>query len=115
MAISEFEIKRVESIISKFVESRRPPAHVRDQVDLDFRISDQSVEIFEIGPLWNDPSVKSESPIAKATYVKSRKVWNIYWMMSDLKWHKYSPNPDVKLLEDFVKTVNEDKNACFWG
>ncbi len=115
MGISEFETKRIESITSKFVESRRPPAHVRSQVDLSFRVSDQSVEIFEIRPQWNDPNVRNEEPVAKATYVKSRKVWSVFWMMSDLKWHKYTPCPEVKFLEDFIVIIDEDKKSCFWG
>jgi len=115
MAISEFEIKRTESILSKFIEKRRPPAHVRDQVDINFRINGQSVEIFEIRPVWNDPSTISEISVAKATYVKSQNVWKIYWMMSDLKWHLYEPAPTVKLIEDFVAIVDEDTHMCFWG
>ena len=115
MAISKFEIKRIESIISKFVESKRPPVHIRNKVDLNFRVSNQSVEIFEIRPQYSKPNVKIEISVAKATYVKSREVWSIYWMMSDLKWHRYAPNPEVKLLEDFVTIVGEDENRCFWG
>lgn len=48
MTISEFEIKRYEKIVGQFIEKRRPPAHVRNQVDLAFRIEGQSVIIFEI-------------------------------------------------------------------
>ena len=36
-------------------------------------------------------------------------------MMSDLKWHRYAQNPEVKLLEDFVTIVGEDEDRCFWG
>ncbi len=115
MAISEFEIKKCESIISKFIEKRRPPAHIRDQVDLGFRIKDQSVEIFEIRPQWNNPAVKIEEGIAKATYVKSKKILRVLWKMSDLKWHRYQPKSEVRFLEDFVSIVDEDKNSCFWG
>jgi len=79
MAISEFEIKRYEKIVGEYVEKHRPPAHVRNEVDLSFRIKGQSVEIFEIRALWNDPNKKIEQPVAKTTYVKSKKIWKIYW------------------------------------
>lgn len=115
MAISEFEIKRYEKELEKFLEENRPPAHVREQVDLAYRISGQSVEIFEIRAGIRDPSQKTEISVAKSTYVKSQKIWKVYWMRQDLKWHRYPPVPQVKHLEEFLKLVKEDANACFFG
>ena len=69
MALSEFEIKQCEKAMEAFMEKRRPPAHIRDQLDLGFRIKDQSVAIFEIRPAWRDPTERKEHAVAKATYV----------------------------------------------
>jgi hypothetical protein len=115
MALSEFEQKRCEKIVGAFIESRRPPAHVRPKVDLGFRLDGQSVEIFEIRPRWNNPKEKLEHSVAKATFVKSTGAWRVYWQRADLKWHRYEPAPEVGSLEEFVELVGEDKNACFWG
>ena len=115
MAISEFEIKRCEKELEKFLEQNRPPAHVRAQVDLGYRIAGQSVEIFEVRPGFRDPSTKTEISVAKTTYVKSQKVWKVYWMRQDLKWHSYPPAPQVRYLEEFLALVKEDANACFFG
>ena len=115
MAISEFEIKRCERELEKFLEKNRPPAHVRAQVDLGYRITGQSVEIFEVRPGFRDPSKKTEISIAKTTHVKSKKVWKVYWMRQDLKWHSYPPVPQVRHLEEFLALVKEDENACFFG
>lgn len=71
MAISEFETKRYEKIVGQYVEKRRPAPHIRNQVDLAFRIEGQSVIIYEIIEVWNQPEEKVESPISKATYVKN--------------------------------------------
>jgi hypothetical protein len=115
MAISEFEIKRYEKIVGQYVEKHRPPEHLRDQVDLAFRIEGQSVFIFEIREVWNRPGEKMESPIAKATFVKKKKSWKIYWQRADLKWHRYDPAPEVKTIDDFLNIVEEDEYGCFWG
>ncbi|MCU0845985.1 MAG: hypothetical protein MUC76_13795, partial [Spirochaetes bacterium] len=64
MAFTELEIKRHEKITSDFIEKRRPPVAVRDQVDLSYRMSNNSIEIFEIRPLWNKPDRKIEEPVA---------------------------------------------------
>jgi spore coat polysaccharide biosynthesis protein SpsF (cytidylyltransferase family) len=115
MALSEFEIKRTESLVEKFIEKRRPSPEIRDQLDLGFRIKGQSVEIFEIRPVWNNPKKKIEESVAKATFVKTNKSWKIYWKRADLKWHRYDPDPEVDYIEDFLKIVGEDEFCCFWG
>ena len=115
MAISEFEIKRYEKIVNQYIDKHRPPEHLRDQVDLAFRIEGQSVFIFEVREVWNRPGEKMESPIAKATFVKKKKSWKIYWQRADLKWHRYEPTPEVKTIEEFLTVVEEDDYCCFWG
>lgn len=115
MAISEFEIKRCEREVEKFLEVHRPPVHVRNELDLGYRIENQSVELFEIRPQWRNPKEKVEIPVAKATYVKKDQIWKIYWQRQDQKWHSYTPAPTVKYFEDFLAIVGEDANACFFG
>jgi len=115
MAISEFEIKRCEKEIQKFLEKRRPPVYLRNKLDFGYSIDDQSVELFEMRPQWDDPSQNIEIPFAKATYVKKEKLWKIYWQRKDLKWHTYSPTPTVKYFEEFLAIVNEDAMGCFFG
>ena len=115
MALSEFEAKRVEKLAADYTEKHRPPAHIRDQLDLGFRISDQSLELFEIRPLWNDATKKIEESVAKTTYVKKSRTWKVYWKRADLKWHGYDPAPEVSTLEEFLGIVEEDKHGCFKG
>lgn len=115
MAISEFEINKCEKVAQKFMAEHRPPAHIRNEVDLGFRIENQSIEVFEIRPQWNNPSNKIEQPVAKATYVKNQKIWKVYWQRADLKWHSYEPVPTVKTLDEFFIIVGEDQYSCFFG
>ena len=115
MALSEFEIKRIESLTGKYIEKQRPPKEIRDKLDLGFRINGQSVEIFEIRPDWQDSSRKIEWSVAKATYVKTTKIWKIFWQRADMKWHRYPPCPEVRDIEDFFSVVEKDEHGCFWG
>jgi hypothetical protein len=91
MSLSELDLKRCERVLARFMEKRRPPAHIRDQV------------------------TKRESPFAKATYVRTRNLWRVFWMRRDLKWHGYEPTPEVRTLEEFVDVVDRDEWACFFG
>jgi hypothetical protein len=94
MALNDIERKRVEKAVGAFMQKRRPTAHIRPKLDFGFRISGQSVELFAIRPQWDRAEVKRESPFAKATFVRTKGVWRVFWMRSDLKWHGYGPAPD---------------------
>ena len=85
MAFTKEELEQYRRVVNAYVEKRRPPVHLRDKVDLAFRIDGQSIFIFELRARFNDPQDLIESPIAKATWVKSRNVWRIYWQPSDMK------------------------------
>lgn len=116
MALNEIEAARVKKVVGDFIERRRPPPHIRPQLDLGFRMSGQSVEIFEIRPVWQGaPGEYRESPVAKATYVRTRRRWRVFWQRRDLKWHGYDPMPEVASIDDFVALVHEDHHACFFG
>ena len=115
MALSEFEKKKCEKIVRQYIEKRRPPAHMRNEIDLSFRVKGQSVEIFEIRPMWNNKNEKIEESVAKTTYVKSRNIWKVFWQRADLKWYRYDPEPEVKTLEEFLDVVERDEYACFFG
>ena len=117
MAFDDLQHARVKREVEKFLNRKRPPEHVRDQLDLGYAIDvdNQSVEIFEIRPDWRNPEEVMRTPAAKVRYVKSRDIWKLYWMRGDGKWHEYEPVPSVGALEKALEFVEEDANCCFWG
>jgi hypothetical protein len=115
VALSEFETIRCKKLVAEFIERRRPPPHIRPKLDFGFRIKGQSIEIFEVRPNWRDESKKSEHPIARATYNKSKRTWKVFWRRADQKWHSYKPNAEVASIEDFLAVVHKDENGCFFG
>jgi hypothetical protein len=115
MALTEFQTAQVEMSVSKYIESKRPPKHIREEVDLAYRIEDQSIVVYEIRARFDNPAEKIDEFIAKATYVQSAKHWKVFWQRADLKWHSYQPAPIVKDIQGFIDLLEEDSNACFWG
>ena len=71
--------------------------------------------VFEIRPAWNDSSKTIEPNIAKATFVRKRSIWKIYWERADLKWHSYDPLAEVSSVDEFFAEVEADPCGCFWG
>lgn len=109
--IVDFDLKLLES----FIEKRRPPIEMRDQLDISYRRENHSFVIYTIRPYFQDSSKKIESEIAKIRYVKSRKVWRLYWMRADLKWYFYEPAGEMTHLSQALEVVDEDGHGCFWG
>jgi len=116
VALTELEVARVRRAIGAFLERRRPPPHMRQELDLAFRVSGQSVEILEVRRAFGGaPGEKVELPVAKATVVRASRRWRVFWLRQDMKWHSYKPVPDVATIDEFVALVHEDRNACFFG
>jgi hypothetical protein len=66
MSLAEIEQARVRKAMDALMQQRRPPPHIRPKLDLGYRVTGQSVEIFEIRPPWRDlQNEKRESPVAK--------------------------------------------------
>lgn len=115
MAFSEKERRDTERVMDEYIAARRPPEEVRAHVDLHYRISNQSVEIFELRTDVRNPNMKVEESIAKATFVRTQNKWKVFWQRRDLKWHAYDPFPETKSLKKFTQVVTEDKHFCFFG
>lgn len=115
MAFNEHELREHQATLDAFLEKRRPPEQVRDQVDVDCRVEGQSIVIFERRSLWTEPGRTIEVPVAKTTYVRTQETWKVYWQQRDQKWHSYEPRPEVDSLADFLDVVDADRHGCFWG
>ena len=114
MAFNELDLKRIEKAAEAFMAEHRPPPHIRPQLDFEYRVQNQTVELLEVRPRWDNPSEIMKRPIAKATYYRVRSQWNIYWMRGNLTWSPYE-TPHANSIDKFFKLVGEDKWGCFFG
>ncbi len=110
-----FEFEKAKLEVEKYIESKRPPIEVRNEVDLQCRAEGNNIFIYEIRPLWNNPDKKHDVPVAKITYVKSRKIWKIFAQRSDMKWHIHPINPEESLIKEVIRVIDSDEICCFWG
>ena len=115
MALDLMNVVDVIEVMENYVASIRPPEHIREQVDISYKIDNQSIILFEVRPLFNSPGQKIEAVYAKTTYVKSTNKWKVFWMRASGHWNIYDPMPEVASLKDFVSLVDEDAHHCFKG
>ena len=115
MAIDILETVDIIETMENYLEKARPPENIRKQLDLGYKIENQSIILFEIRPVWKNPAEFAEHDFAKASFIKGKLIWKVYWMRANLKWHLYKPSPEVTTLKQFLKIVDEDKFHCFKG
>ncbi|MBK8890879.1 MAG: DUF3024 domain-containing protein [Dechloromonas sp.] len=115
MPFNDLEKKRIENALDKFLAKRRPPPHIRKEPDFSYALSNQSIELLEIRPQWDDPAIIHRRPFAKANYVKAQGCWKVFWMRASLKWQGYEPTPTVASIDEFLAVVDQDQYGCFWG
>lgn len=108
-------INLLEVRIQKLIETMRPPVHMRDELDIGYSFRNNTLELFEIRPRWDKKDEKINSPFAKTKFIKSRGIWQIYWLRANGKWVSYDPNPEVNDIVGFFEIVKEDKHSCFFG
>ncbi|MBL9113926.1 MAG: DUF3024 domain-containing protein [Verrucomicrobiaceae bacterium] len=66
-------------------------------------------------PAFNRLGEQIEDSIAKVRFVRSRSVWQLFWMRADLKWHRYPPCPETASLSEALHVIHQDTNGCFFG
>lgn len=113
MAFNDIEFNAIKKEVKQFVESIRPPVHIRSKLDIVYSISDQTVEIGQLRPVWRgEPGETHILPNVRIRYVRSQERWKLYWMRKDLKWHLYSTELS---LTDALELVRADPDYCFFG
>ena len=115
MAEKDKIVSIIGAKIKKEVEEMRPPAHIRDQVDMGYNFESNTLEIFEVRPHFQNKNKIITTPIVKTRFVKTKGKWLIYWMRASGKWESYEPNPEVETIDDFFKVLKQDTHGCFFG
>lgn len=100
-------------LMENFLQRIRPPEEIRKQLDINYRIENQSVYLFTIRPAPFERYEYRQFDYAKSTYDKKNDCWKIYWMKADLKWHSYSPAPTAKTLSEALKIIEANESGCF--
>jgi hypothetical protein len=92
------------------------PVQLKSKIDYDYEIDGQAISIFEVRPKWRgSPGEKSRHPVARFKYVKSTKLWNIYWLRQTGKWQLYEPARAECNLENALVVIETDQFGCFFG
>jgi len=115
MALTPQQIHDITKMMDIYIDRTRPSESIRHELDLGWRLENQSVFIFEIRPQWNNKKLIRTYDFAKATWIQNKKHWNIYWLRANLKWNRYEPLESTVNLQRFLIEVEKDPYGCFKG
>lgn len=114
MAFNDIDHHKIKKSIGGLCE-QRTPAHLKDKLRFEYEIEGQNVIIYEVRPAFRREGEFTKMPLAKLTYVTSRKIWKLYWKRASGKWEKYGPMDSAKDLKSLVQEIDQDTNGCFFG
>ena len=115
MPLSEIQMKKANQSLTEFCHIR-VPAHVRDQIRLEYDFRGSAATLFERRPVWNDPKAEwTKSKVAQFRFDEESLHWSLYCSDRNGKWHEYGPLTPKNDLEDLIIEVDEDPTGIFWG
>ena len=114
MAFTEIDLHRIKKEVGGLCVEKTP-AHIKDELRYEYEIEKQNVIIYEVRPAWDNKDKITRLPMAKLSYVGSRRTWKLYWKRGSGKWESYEPKDTAKELRDLVQAINEDAHGCFFG
>ena len=116
MAFTESEIAEYLQVLEdKFWSLRRPALQQRHRIREGQRFTDQAIELFLVRPVYDRPSEQVEESLAKIRFVRTTKVWRLFWKRADGKRHSYPPHPQTGSLAEAIAIILKDPHGCFFG
>ncbi|WP_336518016.1 DUF3024 domain-containing protein [Pollutibacter soli] len=115
MTLDVMKSVEIIEVMENYIARKRPPIEIRDKLDINYRLDNQSIILFQIRPIWNDQSNYQTIDYAKATFDKKNALWKLYWMRANQKWNIYKPQPTVRFVQQFLEIVDTDTYGCFNG
>jgi hypothetical protein len=110
--LTEFQRAHAEQLLAPLCEI---PLHARQHVRRSVRLDGSSVILLESRPAFRAPQEWRDHPIAKFRWVKNRRVWQLFCVWRDLKWHRYEQLPESPDLAALVAEVRTDPTGIFFG
>jgi len=95
----------------------RVPAHVRDQLRVEYDVAPRHLTIVECRPPWREEvgAEWTRHPVARLRYTKASKTWSLFWPDRNLRFHEYDRVAPTPRIDELLVEVDSDPTALFWG
>ncbi len=93
------------------------PQRLQNQIRIEVETKGSTITIWECRPPWK-PEYGTEwtkHGVARFKYSPTTRLWSLYWMCRDLKFHLYELIDPQERIGPLLEEVKVDPHACFWG
>jgi hypothetical protein len=94
---------------------RKIPAHLHNEIRLNFKFRGNTVTLYESRPAFRMPDQWSEIPVAQFRYDPQDNLWTLYCADRNSRWH---PDMEIDPVKDFdllLQEVDRDPTGIYWG
>jgi len=106
--------RSIDDMLNAFC-AKRVPAHLHDQIRLDFQFRGDSVTLYEERPAYFNPRQWVKTVVAQFRYSSSSNTWTLYCADRNSRWHKYMDTEATPDFHSLLDEINEDPTGIFWG
>jgi hypothetical protein len=114
MPLPELVGQYAAAVVGRYCENKVPP-HVRDQIQVSYKIQNDTITIYESRPHWQKPDVWTERTIAQFRYNTKDKLWTLYNSDRNNRWHKHPATGPAATLDPLLEKLDNDPAGIFWG
>lgn len=114
MSLSEFEIKRIDKLLNAYCDNKIP-AHLRDQIRIEYRIRGNEVSLFESRSHLQGSGEWISTKVACFKKDVQSQTWHLFWADRNSQWQPYAPLPCHRDIEKLLQEVENNPTGAFWG
>jgi len=116
MTLAPSERRDIETLMAAYC-GRRVPEHLRNQVNIGFRIRGEAVTLLERRPPLRATGRKewTETLVAQFRRDSDTELWRLYCADRNSRWHAYAGIRPAKTLTPLLAEVDRDPTGIFWG
>ena len=110
MAVPEFDVAKIKRYCDK--DNTTPHS---DKLRIDFEVDGNVVTLFELRAPYDGASTEwMREDFAQFRWSPSNKLWSLYCMRGDLRWHRYK-DLDPGPVDELIAEIDEDPTNIFKG
>ncbi|MFT3707023.1 MAG: DUF3024 domain-containing protein [Archangium sp.] len=110
MPISEIDLHRIRHWCDA-----RVPRHLWTQLKVEADVTNIHVTLVSVRPHFQRKNEKTRVAFARLRFVAVEKIWRLYWVDRNRKFHVFDPAPRSKSLQALLDTITRDETGIFFG
>ena len=114
MPLPPFVKQLVEKKLSAYSKTK-VPAHLHNQIRLNFKFRGNTVTLFESRPAFGMPEKWVDIPVAQFRYDHADNLWTLYWADRNSRWHPDMEIDPVRNFDRLLQEVERDPTGICWG